>query len=337
LSEACGALWRVAVTGCAGFIGSHVAAALRLSGASIVCIDNLSRAGWYPLLLLRYHGIRVEAVDVRDYDAVVRLLDGVDAVVHTAAYISVPESVQKPSLYASNNVNATASLLEAVRDSGVEALVYTSSAAVYGEPSRIPITEDHPVRPVNPYGLFKACEEQLIRMLSAGYGYRYMILRLFNVYGPGQSRGYAGVVERFAEAFTSGEPVTIYGDGTQTRDFIHVYDVSAAVIASLKALLGGTAGNETLNIASGRETSIKTLYRVFEELTARQPPVIHAPPRPGDVARSVASVEKAWRVIGFRSSMGLREGLSTVLAYHTDPIGLLIRSPAPLPGTSSAR
>ncbi len=318
---------RVAVTGCAGFIGSHVAYAASASGWEVVCIDNMSRSGWYPRLLLRYAGLRVAEVDVRDSSALTRLLEGVDVVVHAAALVSVWESMERPSLYASNNVAGTAAVLEAVRDAGVEALVYTSSAAVYGEPAQLPVGEEHPVRPISPYGLFKACEEELIRIMSSHYGYRYAVLRLFNVYGPGQNPGYAGVVEKFAEAFTRGGVVTIYGDGGQTRDFVHVYDVARAVLLAARALLDGLVDGCTVNIASGRGVSVRTLYGVFSELTGRSPPVVYAAPRPGDIYRSVASLERARRLLGYTPRIGLREGLRTVILYHENPVLLLTRYP----------
>ena len=194
---------RVLVTGAAGFIGSYIAVTLAEQGFDVTCLDNLSRAKKYALKLLGEHGLELVKADIR------HPLDipPPDWVVHCAAYISVEESIVKPAEYCDVNVTGTVKLFKHLYGKGTRNFLYVSSAAVYGKPLKLPVPEDHPLNPLSPYGASKVSAEVFVRTFSRYLpGYNYVIVRPFNVYGPGQSGEYAGVIAKFAERLVKGEP-----------------------------------------------------------------------------------------------------------------------------------
>jgi len=278
------------VTGGAGFVGSHVAAYLAERGFRVVAVDNLERAS--AVKRLEEAGVPLVVGDVRHMD-----LPPADAVVHAAAYISVDESWERPYDYMWNNA-ATARVAKQCAETGAR-LIYISSAAVYGEPQHLPIDESHSTRPLSPYGLSKLVGEQMTQMLAPGAA----VLRLFNVYGPGQTGTYAGVVSKFIERAKRGLPPVIYGDGTQTRDFIHVADVARFVEVVLDR---GAAG--VYNVGTSRAVSIRELAAIVMRLAGLGGEPLYAPPRPGDIKHSAADVSKA-RALGWEPQMPLEEGL----------------------------
>lgn len=296
---------RVLVTGGAGFIGGHVSLLLAEKGYTVVALDNLERPSRYTLARLREAGVQLVVSDIRGPVS----CTGFDAVVHAAAYIDVAESVEKPLEYFENNAVATARLAKSCSDAGAKLFIYLSSAAVYGEPLYLPVREDHPTRPISPYGLSKLMGEQVLEVFSRTYGLSYVTLRLFNVYGPGQSAAYAGVVAKFVERAVQGLPPLILGDGRQTRDFVHVRDVAKAVIAALERGLR----NEVLNIASGRPTSILELAELVTEMAGLNFEPVFDKPRPGDIRHSYADISKARELLGFQPSTSLREGVRELL------------------------
>jgi UDP-glucose 4-epimerase len=282
---------RIVVTGGAGFIGSHVAAYLAERGFRVVAVDNLERAS--AVKRLEEAGVPLVVGDVRHVD-----LPPADAVVHAAAYISVEESWERPYDYMWNDAAATARVAKRCAETGAS-LVYISSAAVYGEPQRLPIDESHPTRPLSPYGLSKLAGEQITQMLAPGAA----TLRLFNVYGPGQTGPYAGVVSKFIERAKRGLPPVIYGDGTQTRDFVHVADVARFIEVVLER---GAA--DVFNVGTGRAVSIRELATIVMHLAGLNGEPLYAPPRPGDIKHSVADVTKA-RALGWEPRITIEEGL----------------------------
>ena len=281
---------RVEVTDGAGFVGSHVAAYLAVRGFRVVAVDNLERAS--AVRRLEEVGVPLVVGDVRRVD-----LQPADAVVD-AAYINVEESWERPYDYVWNNAAATARVAKQCAETGAR-LIYISSAAVYGEPQRLPIDENHPTKPLSPYGLSKLAGEQVAQMLASGAA----VLRLFNVYGPGQTGPYAGVVSKFIERAKRGLPPVIYGDGTQTRDFIHVSDVARLVEVVLDR---GAAG--VYNVGTGRAVSIRELAAIVMRLAGLGGEPLYAPPRPGDVKHSAADVSKA-KSLGWQPQMPLEKGL----------------------------
>jgi len=281
-------LMKIVVTGCAGFIGYHVARHLLERGHRVIGIDNLSRGKPERLEELESLGARCEKKDILSVDC----LEG-DAVVHAAALISVEESWMKPLLY--HEVNATGTLKLLLASAGrVRRFIYISSAAVYGDPVRLPIDEEHPTRPISPYGASKLAGECYARAFSTRI--EVVILRLFNSYGIGQNPEYSGVISRFLERALSGKPLVVHGDGLQTRDFVHVRDVARAVEWALTAEPG------TYNIASGRPTRIIDLAKMIAGWFGVG--IVHGPPREGDIRQSYASTKADWR-----PSISLEEGL----------------------------
>ena len=278
---------RVEVTDGAGFVGSHVAAYLAERGFRVVAVDNLERTS--AVRPLEEVGVPLVVGDVRRVD-----LPPADVLVD-AACINVEESWERPYDYMWNNATATARIAKQRAETGAR-LVYISSAAVYGEPQHLPIDEDHPTRPLSPYGLSKLAGEQVAQMLAP----RAAVLRLFNVYGPGQTGTYAGVISKFVERAKRSLLPVIYGDGTQTRDFIHVADVAQFVEVVLD--------RGAFNVGTGRAVSIRELAVIVMRLAGLGGEPLYGPPRPGDVKHSAADVSKA-KSLGWQPQMPLEEGL----------------------------
>lgn len=299
---------RVLITGGAGFIGHNTAIYLKKHDYEVIAFDNFRRATDYAIKRLDTHGVPIVKGNILDAKALKETLKGVDVVVHAAAYISVEESIKKPALYFRNNVAGTANVAHACLHEDVKLLVYISSAAVYGNPVTLPISEDHPTTPISPYGLTKLVGEQITKFYG-GQGLKYIILRLFNVYGPGQSGAYAGVINRFIMRLSEGKPPIIYGDGTQTRDFIHVYDVAKAIKLSIE----GGVKNEVFNIATGKPTAIRDLAENIIRLAGLDLKPLFKRPRMGDIKHSYADISKAEKLLGFKPKISLIEGLGDLL------------------------
>ncbi|MCC5997512.1 MAG: SDR family NAD(P)-dependent oxidoreductase [Thermofilum sp.] len=298
----------ILVTGGAGFIGSHLVKELVKSGYSVRVLDNLSNGSLENIRDV-LGSIEFIKGDIRDKNVVEDALKGVDAVVHLAALIDVAESVEKPELYLDVNVNGTFNVARASRK--VSAFIFASTCAVYGEPVKIPIGEDHPLRPKSPYAATKIAGEAFVQAYGNLYGYRPVILRLFNVYGPRQSKAYAGVITEFVKRATSGEPPIIFGDGEQTRDFVHVKDVAKAII---KALDSDNASG-IYNVGSGVAVTINDLAHLILKLAGKENvEPIHGPPRPGDIKHSQANINRAKKELGYNPSVSLEKGIREILS-----------------------
>jgi UDP-glucose 4-epimerase len=298
---------RILVTGGAGFIGSHLVKALVKAGHSVRILDNFSTGSLENLGDIA-GSVELVVGDVRSYDVVEKAVKGVDAVIHLAALIDVAESIEKPDLYFDVNARGTYNIAKACK--GVSVLVFASTCAVYGEPVKLPVAEDHPIAPKSPYAATKVAGEAFIQAYSNLYDYRYAILRLFNVYGPKQSKAYAGVIIEFIKRVSRGEPPIIFGDGEQTRDFIHVGDVVSAV---MRVLTNEKAWG-VFNIGSGKPVTINQLAKLILKLMNREDlEPVYAPPRPGDIRHSVADIAKARKVLGFEPRISLEEGVKRLV------------------------
>ena len=299
---------KVLVTGGAGFIGSHVVEALLEAGARVVVLDDLSagrRENLGP-------GVNFHPLDVcRPEVAVVVEQERPDVVVHLAAQVSLPRSLEDPLEDARVNVLGTVNVLEACRRHGVRRVVYASSAAVYGEPVHLPVTEEHPVAPLAGYGVSKYAGECYVRAYHHLYGLEYCILRYANVYGPRQGlTGEGGVVGVFAAALAAGRPLEIHGDGRQSRDFVYVKDAAAATVA---AAFGGSQG--VFNVSTGRPTTINELASLALELSGVRTVLRHGPPRPGDVRHSYLDPARVGRGLGWVPRYSLPQGVAETLAW----------------------
>jgi len=296
---------RILVTGGAGFIGSNIAEAL-VSENDVRVLDDLSSGS---RLTVPDDATLIEG-DIRDNDVLERATKGVDIIFHQAALISVEESVQRPELTHDVNVTATVKLLERAREESAR-FVFASSAAVYGYPESVPISEDAPTDPTSPYGLSKLAAERYVRLYAELYDLSAVALRYFNVYGPGQMAGdYSAVISVFAEQATNGEPITVEGDGSQTRDFVHVRDI---VQANLLAASSNVTG--VFNVGTGESVSILELAETVREASRSESEIVHVEDRPGDIDRSRADVSQLESEFGFEPSVSLEDGLETVVGF----------------------
>ena len=295
----------IVVTGGAGFIGSRLAATL--AGANDVrVLDDLSTgsAGTVPDDAALIEG------DIRDPETVSEAMSGADVVFHEAANPSVQRSIEDPIESHSRNVEGTLTVLEAAREEDAR-VVTASSTAIYGTPETIPVSEDAEPDPSSPYGLEKLTADRYTRLYNELYGLPTVALRYFNVFGPGQTGGdYSGVIDVFLEQARAGEPITVEGDGEQTRDFVHVDDV---VRANLAAATTDAVG-EAFNVGTGDSVTINELAETIRELTDSESEIEHVDSRPGDVRRSRADVSKATRLLDYRPEIGLEEGLRTLIS-----------------------
>ena len=299
---------RALVTGGAGFIGSNLALALLERGDSVVILDDLS-SGYATNLS---PGAQFIQGDIRDGRCVREATEGVSCVFHLAASVGNKRSIDDPIRDAEVNVLGTLQVLEAARAAGVHKIVVSSSAAIFGELRTLPIREDHPAEPDSPYGASKLCAEKEALALGKLYGIEVVCLRYFNVYGPRQRfDAYGNVIPIFVFQALHEEPLTVFGDGEQTRDFVHSGDV---IQANLKAAdTPGVCG--AFNIGSGTRISINGLLDRLRAVMDGLPPVRYAPPRPGDVRDSLADITAARMAFGFQPDIGLTSGLTDYVAW----------------------
>ena len=301
------------MTGGAGFIGSHVVDALLSTDHEVAVIDDLSTG--------TRHNLNPDAafhqVDITDPDVERLLMDIRPHVIcHNAAQISVSAGQVNPLRDLAVNVSGSLRLIEYARHSQCR-LIQASSAAVYGEPETIPVTEEHRTRPINNYGVSKLAVEHYLAAYAWNYGVSYAALRYANVYGPRQNAaGEAGVVAIFCQAVARGEPVTIHGDGTQTRDFVFVTDVAAANLAAADSDATGV-----FNVGTGTETDVNALFEVIAQAVGKPARVDHGPPRPGDISRSVLDPGLAARVLGWRAKVKARLGLEETVGWFLSQAG----------------
>jgi UDP-glucose 4-epimerase len=290
----------VLVTGGAGFIGGHIARTLA-DDNEVAVLDIRPDAPSDAVS-------RIEG-DIRDEDTVEAAVAGADVVFHEAAMVSVDESVAKPK--ESHDVNATGTLnvLEAARTHDAR-VVLASSAAVYGDPNETPVPETHPLDPTSPYGLDKLASDHYARLYHDLYGLETAALRYFNVYGPGQTGGdYAGVIEVFLEQARNDDPITVHGDGEQTRDFVHIDDV---VQANLLAAETDAVG-QAFNVGTGESVTIRRLAELLRDAVDSDSEIVHTDPREGDIQHSCADISKARDELGYEPAFELEEGLRTLI------------------------
>lgn len=299
----------VLVTGGAGFIGSHSAEALLDAGARVTVLDNFT-SGKRENLPVHGHLAVIEG-DIRDAACVRGAIAGATHVLHLAAQVSVRASLADPVGSASHNVAGFLNVAEAARTAGLR-MVYASSAAVYGVPAALPLDEASPCKPSSPYGLEKAIDDQYAALYRELYGAEMLGLRYFNVYGPRQDPAspYAGVISRFAACTVAGEPLTMFGDGHQTRDFVYVRDVARVNVAALTADCRGV-----INVGTGSSVDLLALVEALSRCAGRKPELRFAPPVPGDIRDSAMRPDCLRAALGFVPATTLTEGLARLLAW----------------------
>jgi UDP-glucose 4-epimerase len=304
---------RYLVTGGAGFIGSHLVDALIQAGHRVRVLDDLSTGKLGNLDNVRRHD-RFELVnaDVRNVDSVQAATKGQDGIFHLAALVSVQQSIAEPLKSFEINVGGTLNVLEAARLEGVRRVVLASSAAVYGHAPSPAREDETPISPLVPYAFDKYSAECYCNLYSVSYGLETLALRFFNVYGLRQNPAspYSGVISVFSDRLRHREGVTIYGDGKQTRDFVHVSDVVQAMIA---AMFSEKTGFNICNIGSGESITIEYLLKTLAGIAGWDPPVNRQPARPGDILHSCADIRRARDLFGYIPRRELGAGLRELL------------------------
>ncbi len=300
---------RFLVTGGAGFLGSALANQLARTGHEVLALDDLSNGDAAHLAT----AVQFTKGDVDDIPLLWSLLAGVDCVYHLAARVSVAQSLLYPRDYARVNVGGTVSLMEAMRDTGVRRVVFASSGAIYGFQAEQPVHEGDVPNPDSPYAVSKWAAEQYIATIGQLWGLETVALRIFNAYGPRQSLplSHAPVVPRFLHQALSGGSVVIFGDGRQTRDFVYVSDVVAALTAAATAK---DVNRKVLNIGSGVETSIQELVSKVQQATGQSLNLIRNSEKGGGVPRLVADISRARMLLGYVPQVSLEEGLRRTVA-----------------------
>ena len=292
------------VTGGAGFLGASLANRLAEAGHRVTVLDDLSNGRFAHL----HPTITITEGDVDNIPLLWTLLQEVDCVYHLAARVSVAQSLHHPRDYNRVNVGGTVSLMEAMRDTGVRRVVFASSGAIYGQQPDQPVHEDDPPQPDSPYAVSKWAAEQYIHTIGRLWGIETVALRIFNAYGPRQSLpiSHAPVVPRFLQQIMTGGSIVIFGDGQQSRDFIYVDDVVAALETAATA---NQINRQVINIGSGVETTITDLVAIMEQVTGQRANLIYNSEKSGGVPRLVADISRAQTLLGFRPYVTLQEGL----------------------------
>jgi len=307
----------ILVTGGAGFIGSHIADRLLEEGVKVRVLDDLS-TGEKKNLAQHQNKKSFQFIegDIRNLELVNKAVRGVDAVIHEAALVSVTRSVEDPLLSNEINVTGTLNLLKASVDAHAKRFVLASSCAVYGDTETLPNHEKLAPKPLSPYAVDKLAAENYAKIFHNVYGLKTVSLRYFNVYGPRQKHGpYSGVISTFINCFLENKPLTIYGDGEQTRDFVNVKDV---VEANMLALTKREAVGEVFNISKGEPITINKLTETLQKIMGKSflKPV-HAEPRPGDIKHSYGDITKARRNLGYEPRVQLEKGLSELVRSYS--------------------
>ena len=301
---------KVLVTGGAGFIGSNLVKKLILDKNKVVVIDDLSSG--FISNISNIDGVKYINGDIRNRKQVNDAIKGVEVVFHLAASVGNKRSIDFPLIDSQINVLGTLNILEECVKEGVRKIVTSSSAGIFGELKTIPIKEDHPIEPDSPYGCSKLCEEKLCLSYSKLYDLEAVCLRYFNVFGPNQRfDAYGNVIPIFVYKMLHNEPITVYGDGNQTRDFVHVNDVVQANINSANSI----GVSEAFNIASGDRISINDLIKLITKNYKKEVKIEYASKRPGDVMHSLADISFARNEINYIPSMNLEEGINNYVSW----------------------
>ena len=300
----------VVVTGGAGFIGSHVVRELLAAGYTVAVVDNLSSGYRHNL---PDAGEAFHELDIRDAD-LGPVMAGASSVVHLAALVSVPLSIENPELNAAINIHGTERVFEAARAAGVRRVVYASSAAVYGDAPGLPKRETDPPAPQSPYAEAKLANELVAARLAQVYGLESVGLRFFNVFGERQdpSSMYSGVISIFADRLQAGKGITVFGDGEQTRDFVDASDVARAVRLCLEREAPGSGEElrKVFNVGRGEQVSLLQLIKTLNQLLGTSVEPSFEPARPGDIKHSLADVTPLVSWTGWSAEVDLPQGLS---------------------------
>lgn len=296
---------KIIVTGGAGFLGKHLCRALASAGYQVKVIDHHLNPEFETI-----------QADVRDLDAMNEHIKDAEAVFHLAASIEVGESVEDPQSFVDNNITGSLNVLEAMRRNGLKTFIFSSTAAIYGDPTTIPITEDSRTIPINPYGATKLAMEGLLASYVKIHQFNGVALRYFNLYGPEEHhQPETHAVPRFIDQIKKGEEVTVWGDGSPKRDYIFIADVVEAHLKALELVKKEPATYHYLNLSTEQATSVLELINKIAEIMGKEPNIKHFPPRLGDPAVLVADASKAKDKLGWQARTSLEEGLAQTINY----------------------
>lgn len=299
---------KILVTGGAGFIGSHVTKLLTSSGNHVVVYDNLITGHKENL----DPKAKLIIGDIQDKDKLKTALAGIDAIIHMAGLIVVPESVKDPIKYCDVNVLGSVCLLEAMKEVGVKKIVFSSSACVYGTPDKLPIKEDAPIRPDNPYGATKASIETFLQAFHANFDIDATILRYFNPYGPGELHNpETHAIPNFVKATLGKNPIPLYWKGEQIRDFIYIEDLAQAHVDVL-----ALSGFEIFNIGTEKGVKVKDVVNEIFKIVGYRVPIDDLGERPGDVPANYASSKKLEKAVGWKAKVNLHDGLAKTIDFY---------------------
>jgi len=298
----------VLVTGGAGFIGSHSVEALLNIGARVRVLDNFSTGKRQNLP--SHANLEVRTGDIQNIQDVNDAVTDVTHILHLAAQVSVQDSIIHTAKSCSVNIQGFVNVLEAARTHKIDRMVYASSAAVYGYPQQLPISEEDPVQPISPYGLEKCVNDQYAELFHSLFGCSMLGVRYFNVYGPRQDpkSPYAGVISKFIQFIEQQEPLTVFGDGSQTRDFVFVHDVAQANVQGLRSDITGVC-----HVATGTSRSLLDMIQTLSSCVGYELPVIHHDAQAGDIPHSAAKVEKLTQALGVQCNTRFEDGLKLLL------------------------
>lgn len=307
------------VTGGAGFIGSNLCEAILKLGGRVRCLDDLSTGKQHNVDIFRdYLNYEFFRGDVKDLDTCMKTCDGVDYVLHQAAWGSVPRSIEMPLFYSLNNIQGTLNMLEAARRNGVKTFVYASSSSVYGDEAHLPKEEGVEGNLLSPYAVTKRCDEEWAKQYTRHYGLKTIGLRYFNVFGKRQdpNGAYAAVIPKFIRMLLHGEQPVIHGDGRQSRDFTYVENV---IEANLKACLApDEASGEAFNIAYGGREYLIDIYETLVKALGKDVPPTFGPERPGDIKHSNADISKAQRLLGYHPEYDFARGIAETIDWYCE-------------------
>jgi UDP-glucose 4-epimerase len=299
---------KIAVTGAAGFLGRHLCAALLEAGHQVKALD-----------LRQNPDMETVIADVRDAEAMEREITDVDVVFHLAALIEAGESVKHPQNFIDTNITGSLNVLEAMRKNGITTFAFSSTAAVYGEPQEIPITEDSRTLPINPYGMTKLALEGLLSSYVATHKMTGIALRYFNLYGPQEHHEpETHAIPRFIKQVHTGEEVTVWGSGEHQRDYIHVKDIVDAHLRALTLAEQQPQKYHYFNLSTEKPSSVIEIVQLIEKVMNKKANVKHFPERPGDPMVLYASAAKAREQLGWSAQVSLEEGLTETVNYFLE-------------------
>lgn len=299
---------KVIITGGAGFLGHHLARAVKAAGHEVKIID-LKENPEFPTVI----------ADIRDLEAMKREVRDADVVFHLAALIEAGESVKYPQKFIDANISATVNILEAMKENGIQNIIFSSSAAVYGEPQRVPIFEDDRTMPINPYGMTKLAMEALISSYVAAHGFTGVGLRYFNLYGPEEHHEpESHAMPRFIKQIYQGEEVTVWGSGEHKRDYIHIKDIVDAHLKAIDLSYDQQSKYHYFNLSTEKPSSVLEIVSAVEQAMGKKANVKHFPPRPGDPLLLYADASKARQQLGWQAQVSLEEGVRETVEYFVE-------------------